>query len=351
MYYRFFSLLRFIPILTIIMLPFICSCSSFDTVRKNIINASYSDLFWPAPPQTPRIQYIGNIFSLEYKGSESNLFNKVSKLIFGEQDSRQILFLRPYGIFAETNSIYVTDAGASLLHIFNLKDNKYRTVDIIGGTELISPIGISVDEKSLIYLSDSALKRVIVLTDEGEYLRDIGSPDMFVRPAGITIDKEHVYVVDTHAHKVLVFSKDKGTLLFSFGKNGKGAGDFNYPTHISIGENGNLYITDSMNFRIQIFDRYGNFISSFGKAGDGLGDFSKPKGIAVDSDGHIYVVDAHFDTVQIFDQNGKLLLTFGNSGTGNGEFILPAGIFIDETDRIYVADSYNKRVQIFQYLR
>jgi DNA-binding beta-propeller fold protein YncE len=106
-----------------------------------------------------------------------------------------------------------------------------------------------------------------------------------------------------------------------------------------------------MNFRVQIFDKKGEFISSFGKLGDGFGDFSKPKGIGVDSDENIYVADSHFDIVQIFNGKAELLLTFGGSGKDRGEMILPAGIYIDNQDRIYVADSYNHRIQIFQYLK
>jgi len=109
-------------------------------------------------------------------------------------------------------------------------------------------------------------------------------------------------------------------------------------------------VTDTLNFRVQVFDEEGRFISTFGKLGDGAGDFDKPKGVATDSAGHVYVVEGMNDVVQIFDPSGRLLLAFGESGTGDGEFWLPTGITIAD-DLVYVSDSANRRVQVFEYLR
>jgi len=64
---------------------------------------------------------------------------------------------------------------------------------------------------------------------------------------------------------------------------------------------GNVYVTDTLNNRVEIFDADGKFISAFGKSGDGPGHFARPKGIAIDRDGHIWVVDAVQQRVQVFD--------------------------------------------------
>jgi DNA-binding beta-propeller fold protein YncE len=275
---------------------------------------------------------------------------KTMDTLMGKDETVEML-LRPYGVFADAARIYVTDPGTRLLHVFDMKARKYLKIKQADKKELLSPIGVAVDINGDIYLSDSVLKRIFLFNREGKYLKDIGSDEVFIRPAGIALDGERLYVVDTHGHRIGVFSKTDGSFLFSFGKDGSRKGDFHYPTNIFIGKDGLLYIADSMNFRVQIFDRDGHFISTFGKHGDGSGDFSKPRGIAVDSDGHVYVVDALFDTVQVFDKDGRLLLAFGKTGREKGEMILPAGLFIDGEDRIYAADSYNNRVQIFQYMK
>jgi len=304
---------------------------------------------WPPPPQTPRIQYVRSIAGPADIGIKKTWLKRAFDTLMGKED-REERILRPYGVFAGNERIYVTDPGAHLLHVFDAKEGRYFQIREAKKEELASPIGVAVDKKGETYLSDSVLNGVFVFDKEGKYLREIGSPQVFVRPAGIALDEERIYVVDTHGHRVLVFSKQNGELISRFGKQGNGKGDFNYPTNIFI-RNGLLYITDSMNFRVQIFGKDGSFLSAFGRPGDGSGDFSKPKGIAVDSEGHIYVSDAHFDAVQIFDREGRLLLSFGNTGRRTGQMSLPAGVFIDEKDLVYVADSYNNRVQVFQYLK
>lgn len=314
------------------------------------INTENLNIVWPPPPQIPRIQYLGSIATFSDPGVQRSWFSKTLDVFFGKEEPKGTM-LKPYGVFADAKRIYATDTGLHLLHIFDLQEKKYLQIKNAKEQKLVSPIGVTVESNGDIYLTDSVLRKVFIFDKEGNYLGEIGSPEIFLRPAGIALDEDRVYIVDTHGHRVLVFSKKERTLLFSFGKNGRMEGDFNYPTNIFIGKDRLLYVTDSMNFRVQIFNRDGKVLSGFGKHGDGSGDFSKPKGIAVDSEGHIYIADAHFDNVQIFDRDGKLLLVFGNTGRRAGEMILPAGIFIDEMDRIYVVDSYNKRIQIFQYLK
>jgi DNA-binding beta-propeller fold protein YncE len=307
-------------------------------------------LVWPPPPQKPRIKFIRSISSSFDTGTKKTWVKSVINSLFGKEEAEDNM-LRPTSIFVQYGKIYVTDPGLFLVHIFDLKEYKYFQIEKAKKDALVSPIGIAVDTNEELFLSDSILKRVIVLDKNGEYLRDIGSPELFVRPTGVALNEDKVFVVDTLSHQVLVFSKKDGNLLFRIGKNGTGDGEFHYPTYIFISKDQLIYVTDSLNFRIQIFDIFGNFLSSFGKAGDVPGNFSKPKGIAVDSEGHIYIADSQFDNVQIFDRNGTLLLVFGSSGSSQGKMSLPAGIFIDDKDQIYVADSYNRRIQIFQYLK
>jgi DNA-binding beta-propeller fold protein YncE len=135
--------------------------------------------------------------------------------------------------------------------------------------------------------------------------------------------------------------------LHSFGRRGEESGEFNLPTEVRV-KNGMLAVVDAMNFRVQLFDRDGNFQAQIGTTGDPAGGIYRPKGIDIDSEDHIYIVDGELGRVQVFDRKGRLLYHFGN-GTNYGQFLLPAGLFIDQNDRVYLADSYNRRVQVFQY--
>jgi DNA-binding beta-propeller fold protein YncE len=173
-----------------------------------------------------------------------------------------------------------------------------------------------------------------------------------MRPTGLTYNakSDELLVVDTKYSQIVRFSTDDFRHRGTLGSMGVSTGTFNNPTNIFTDSSGQVYITDSLNFRIQIFTHNGTFIRSFGKNGDSPGHFARPKGVAVDSDGNIYVVDSLFDNIQIFNKMGELLMDFGKSGNAYGEFWLPTGLYIDSQDRIYVSDSYNKRVQVFQYM-
>ncbi len=344
---------RFIPSLLFLAAVACCigSCASPDARRQYFYEEAIgSTLQWPPPPQKPRVLFAGMIKEPRAPERGGSWTAKFMRGIFGP-DGDLPLLVRPYGVYADTDRVYVTDPGAGILHIFDRTDNTYRAVDGAGEEELVSPIGIAVDRDGFLYVSDSVLRKVFVFDRQGAYKGSLGSSDIFKRPAGIALRGETIYVVDTHDHRVIVLSTLDGRVLFRFGGQGTGQGAFNYPTNIFAGKDDLIYIVDSMNFRVQVFTPEGNFVSSFGKAGDGSGDFSKPKGIAVDSTGNIYVADAHFDTIQIFGRSGELLLIVGNSGNREGEFSLPSGLYIDSRDRIYVADSLNRRIQILQFVK
>ena len=148
-----------------------------------------------------------------------------------------------------------------------------------------------------------------------------------------------------------VFRRAAGGLFLDsvLGQRGAGPGEFNFPTYLWWGNDARLYVSDALNFRIQMFDGDGRVVGQFGRLGDGSGDAARQKGVATDSLGHVYVVDSLFHAFQIFDAKGDFLLGVGNRGGDPGEFWLPTGIFIDQ-DLIYVADSYNSRIQVFQHM-
>jgi streptogramin lyase len=91
-----------------------------------------------------------------------------------------------------------------------------------------------------------------------------------------------------------------------------------------------------------------DFKFAFGSQGSGNGEFNFPSAIAVDSGGNIYVADTFNDRVQVFNPSGVFQSTFGSFGTGNGEFSSPYGIAVGSRGNIYVADTANNRVQVFR---
>ncbi len=297
---------------------------------------------WPPPPEKPRIKYIAS-----YRGEEDFKKTDLLSALFGEPRLK-IELLKPYGVWARKNKIYVVDTAFNTVFLFDTERKKLKLIGRFGGA-----INITGDSKGRIWVSDARMGMVFAINDEGKVLMGVGRKKL-KRPTGLAVDEKRnrLYVVDTADHNIKVFDLESGKLLFTIGHRGSGDGEFNFPTNIAVDRRtGNIVVVDTFNFRVQIFDPEGNFIRKFGQPGNRLGDFYRPKGVGIDSEGHIYVADAAFDNFQIFDQEGRLLLFVGGPGSAPGQFHLPAGLYIDEEDKIYVVDQLNRRVQVFQYLK
>ncbi len=303
---------------------------------------------WPSPPARARIQFVKAISSLKDLGGKPSLWERFLNLVAGEAPEQLVT---PHGLAVFENRLYIADSDGHAVWEFDMARPAVHRWDV-PGEHFLTPIGVAVDQKGKVFVSDSGRGSVFVLSPQGRLLKAIRGENLFVRPTGLALDRarKRLYVVDTAGNRITVLDTESYKLVASFGRRGDQPGEFNYPVHAFV-HNDRLYVSDSLNFRVQVFTLDGRFESSFGRMGDGSGDFARPKGVAVDTAGHIYVVDALFDRVQIFDRDGRFLLPFGESGQGTGEFWLPTGIYIDEKDRIFVADSSNRRVQVFQYLQ
>jgi DNA-binding beta-propeller fold protein YncE len=304
-------------------------------------------LVWPQQPRRPRIRFVEAVARPADLGIEPSFWKRLAQIVVGEEEE---WFVRPTGVAADGQAIYVADPGAQALWMLDLQGGRFRRIHEVGGQHLVSPVAVAVGPSNRIYLADSYLAKVFIFGPDGELTGIIAYPNLR-RPAGLAYDAaaDRLYVADSAAHRIWVLAGD-GWPVGTIGQRGNGDGDFNFPTHVAVDREGTVYVTDALGFRIQMFSRDGRFLDAFGRHGDGSGDFAAPKGVGVDNEGHVYVVDALFDTVQIFDRSGQFLLSFGERGVGLGQFWLPGGLYIDREDRIYVADSYNQRVQIFEYL-
>ncbi len=303
--------------------------------------AEPDNLFWPLPPDPPRIKYLQSIYSEDDIGRVYSFMEQ----LFGKDYHDSMV--RPYGVFARAGTVAVADVTLQRVLLFDLAA-KRLTVAGDDGT-LRTPSAVVIDSSGRIYVADGPGGKVALYDPSGRYLTAFLMKDS--RPIALALNEQagKLYVIDGGGHRILVFGLD-GSPISVIGKAGRGAGEFNFPIDIAIDRSGRLYVLDARNFRVQVLNGDGGYLRSFGSAGDGPGSFANPKGIALDSKGHIYVTDAAYSNFQIFDEAGKLLLFVGSLGPRPGEMHLPAGISIDEQDRIYVADQLNGRVQVFQYL-
>ncbi len=310
-----------------------------------------TELYWPLPPEQPRIKYVRSIRDRRDIGVTGD--RSLADSLLGERDQAPIKALKkPYGVHVDMNGrIFVTDTGWGKVLVFDPANKKFDVWGLAGQGTLLKPIGVTSDSSGRVYITDIAQQRVMVYDGNGEFVTAMGGAGELHTPAGIALDesRRRLYVVDTRKHHIAVYDFD-GRRVSTIGERGPEAGQFNYPTNLAVGPDGKLYVSDSMNFRVQILAPDGRPLKTFGSNGDRPGQFSRAKGIAVDSDGHIYVVDAAFNNYQIFDEDGRLMLYVGSIGQGDGQFWLPAGAYMGPDDKLYVVDQYNFRVQVFQYL-
>jgi sugar lactone lactonase YvrE/TolB-like protein len=173
-----------------------------------------------------------------------------------------------------------------------------------------------------------------------------GSGD-FVKPCGVAADGVgNIYVADTYNNRVQVFD-NSGTFMKAWGQEGTGSGSLARPWDLAVDSESIVYVADTYNHRVQRFDANGVYLGQWGQKGKGSGAFYFLSGIAVGPDGTIYTVDAKLNRVQVFDNQGRFLRSWGNKGKGSGSFVSPLGLTVDGSGNVYVADSKMRRVQKF----
>lgn len=136
-----------------------------------------------------------------------------------------------------------------------------------------------------------------------------------------------------------------------FGTYGQGTGQFLFPNSAVADSQERIYVTDSNNGRVSVWDTRGHFLFDFGQGAD-RDSLSLPRGAAIDGRDCLYVVDAVGQDVKVYDVSGvrpDFLFAFGSWGAGNGQFNYPNDITIDVTGRLYITDRENDRVQVWLY--
>lgn len=140
-------------------------------------------------------------------------------------------------------------------------------------------------------------------------------------------------------------------ILFEFGGEGIALGKFKDPEAAKIGPDGNVYVTDLMNDRVQILSPEGTPLRHIGGSGSGSGrgELKSPAGLHVDTEGRIFVTEIGNSRVQVFDQDGNSIAMWGRHGSGDGEFKKTHGIIVSpQSQLVYVAGTGNNRVQVFR---
>jgi len=177
----------------------------------------------------------------------------------------------------------------------------------------------------------------------------------FQRPRGVAIAGDgNIYVADTENNRIQHLTPG-GDILHVWGKFGDTTtgnapgGTFNQPWGVDVGPDGSVFVADTWNHRIQKFSAEGKFLKMWGYFGQAEGPDALwgPRDVAVDQEGNVFVTDTGNKRVVVFDLDGNNITQFGGAGMAPGQFDEPVGIAVDKTGNVYVADTWNQRIQVF----
>ena len=119
------------------------------------------------------------------------------------------------------------------------------------------------------------------------------------------------------------------------------------PIGVAVHRNGQVFVSDTGNNRVQVLNADLTYSHCFGSKGVQPGEFYSPRDIAIDADGMVYVADYSNNRVQKFTPEGKLLAVIDSKGAGNGRLNLPYGLCFDANGILYVTETGSKTVSMF----
>jgi hypothetical protein len=183
------------------------------------------------------------------------------------------------------------------------------------------------------------------------YVRNWGAPGIgdgeFDMPTSVEVDAQgNVWVVDMDNDRVQKFSPD-GAYLLQLGSEGGDDGEFARPNDVAFDDSGYIYVADTFNNRIQKFTATLTFVKKWGSMGPADGQVKYPYSLDVDDSGYVYVADTGNERVQKFTSKGVFIKAWGDSGSGEGQFRDCRGIAVDGSGMVYVSDAGNATIQKF----
>ncbi len=341
---------RFVSLLVVVILATTLALEvSAKSKSKKRDQDPYADYVWPPPPNQARIkldQVISGRADVEAR-------SKLKRTLMGiSPQSPYERLVQPFAVaFDSQGRILVTDTGNAALIRFDRENRRMDVIGTLGSVRLKAPIGLHVGPDDLVYVADVGLHQVVAFDADGKPVAVYGQQRELFNPtdAALSPDGTRLYVADSKAHRIVVFDVATATLAFSFGKQGEGDGEFAWPTSLTFSGDGDLYVVDQINARIQVFDQQGEYLDQFGTRGWGYGNFARPKDIAIDEVGFVYVTDNAFNNLQLFDSDFTLLTFIGTQGKGPGQFYGASGVDV-RNDEFAVVDQLGHRVQLFRFI-
>jgi DNA-binding beta-propeller fold protein YncE len=192
------------------------------------------------------------------------------------------------------------------------------------------------------FVLDSMHFRVLIFDENFKLIRSFGgfenSLNTFINPSSIFVDDDYIYVGDSNKIKAFKHSGDFGGFFIELPKM--------YVTSIAMDSNFNLWVTDRGDDTVKVFSIDNTLKMTIGKSGSGKKEFKTPLDILIKDD-RVYVLDSGNARVQVFNLKGNYLYDFGQVGTDDGKLYCPNSFSFDKDGNLWISESCLGRVQVF----
>lgn len=296
-----------------------------------------------------------NLFITDTENNSLSCYDENRKLKWkvGNEGSGNSEFLIPWRVVYKNDVLYVSDIYNHRIQIFSNEGSYLGQFGQLGTkkNEVNYIFGFDFDEKGNIYLTDTWNHRVKIYTSDFDCSKIICNfdNDIFLRPSAVKLSKDEskFYIADYLNHSIVVCDIE-GKVEKRIGNLGSGVGEFKYPNDVYVSEDGLLYVSDSKNFRVQVFSEDGEYVNSI-NSDENLNFI--PSGIAVYKN-KIYIADIKNSMIHEFSRdNLRYLRTILGKGCEIGEVLsenkthfIRLNIY---DDKLIIADTSNDRIQIF----
>ncbi len=351
-----------------VLIPILGKIVKYSPYGKKIteISCTVQNDNYVAKAEGLTVDVKGDIYLAESVDNSVKKINGNAELqvAFGSQGGANGQFQNPGGVAVDPyGQVYVADTQNGRVQIFRVSGEEKTSLPFTKNSPLILDFYTTISAQDGARDLEFLAGNFYLLFDSENTVwvkgrQEIQFGKKGVHPGELTFPKAicatldgNIYMADTGNDRVQVFYPD-GTLNFEFGRAGWKPGEFRNPQVIAVNSKGVIYVADTNNNRIQMFTHEGIFLNAFGEeiASGSIspgGELRYPQALTIDSADRVYVVDSEGKRIVVFDVDGKYLVQGGEHGRlFGGDFVKLVDIALDENDNLYIADQGNYTIKV-----